>query len=253
MEQFEPLGCLLFAREKRAAGGSEAAAADRAARALGEDVGAAHEAKVADQPVQIGVADRHTVDIDHRFAEPDRLEQRRERRTVNAGVKARARAAVDAVGGDHGLAQARKTGAADDRAEQQTAGAKHMAKRECRGLDIVGRFQFADRQAQIDACRRHICQIADANVGHDRRQPVAPLLVAVSDNRRRAEAGAHVREPIEAIVECAMVEEIVAVEARGALAPQGAGMIVEQRRFHTPLVQGCAGGNKGAWRRLRQE
>ena len=135
-------------------------------------------------------------------------------------------AAVDAVGGEHGIAQPWKAGAADDRAEQQAAGTEHVAQRERRRLHVIGRFQIADRDAQVDTFG---CQIDPnvAGIGHDCGQSIMPALVVAANDHCRVERGRHVRQPVETIVERTVMEESIAGEAGGALLPQGAGAVVD--------------------------
>ena len=135
-------------------------------------------------------------------------------------------AAVDAVGGEHGIAQSRKAGAADDRAEQQAAGTEHVAQRERRRLHVIGGFQIADRNTQVDTFGCHIGPDV-ANIGHDCGQSIMPALVVAANDHRRVERDRYVRQSVETIVERTVMEESIAGEAGGALLPQGAGAFVE--------------------------
>lgn len=122
-----------------------------------------------------------------------------------------------------------------------------MAKNEGRGLDVVGRFKIADRQAEVDARGRDLRRLSKTHVADDRRQPIVPARVADANDCRGFEARTNVGKPVEAIVERAVVEKTIATEPGSALLASGAGAIIEQRSLHGTLVQGGAGGNKGVW------
>ncbi len=83
------------------------------------------------------------------------------------------------------------------------------------------------------------------DIRNDRGQSIVPPPIVSADDRRRVEPDSHVRQSIQAIVERAGLEKSVATEPGGTVAPEKAGMVVEQGRFHGMLVQGRAGGNKG--------
>ncbi len=248
MEQVEPLHRMVAAVEEGGPGNTECAAADRAATALVEDVGAAHEAQITNQPVEAGIAHHDAIDVDHGLDQPDRDQQGCERGAVDGGVKAgRGGASIETVGGKHRGPKSRQAVAADDRSEQQPAGTKPRAQSEGSGLDIVGRFQIADRQAQVEAERLHFGHRAKIEAGTDRGQSGMPVGIVAADGCG-VEGRTDVGQPVEAIVECALVKEAIAAKARGSALAKGVGMIVEQKRFHAALVQGGAGGNKGQWR-----
>ena len=72
MKQFEALDGAIQAIQKIHSGGGQSATANRAPGALIENIGAAHCAQIADQPVEIGIVDRYAIDIDDRLAKADR-------------------------------------------------------------------------------------------------------------------------------------------------------------------------------------
>lgn len=246
MEQFERLRGRLRAIEEIGARRGQSAPGDRAARAFGEDIGAAHRAEVGNEPVEAGITGRHAVDFDDGLDEPDRGEQGGERRPVDARVAMRRCTTIGAVGSEHRAAQAREAATADDGAEQQPTGTEHVPQRKGRGLNVVGRFQVTDRQTQVDVGECGRLAFANGDAGPDRRQSVAPAPIGVTEDGRAFERDPNVGQPVETIVERALVEKKITAKAGGALPPEAAGMIVEQWSFHGALVQGHAGGNKGA-------
>ena len=219
-------------------------------RLIGKDVGTAHRAQVADQSVEVGISDIDPFDVDHRIVEPDRGQQRGQRRPVDHRMTARNSAAVEAIGGKHRCAQPWQAGAADDRADQQPPRPQAGAQGErCRGKVIDG-LKRPNRQAQVGRLRLKRGGIEDGisdgpDVAGDGRKDAAPAIIVAADDQCGIESAANVGQAIETFVKRALAKEVIAAEPERAMEPDAAQLIVEQDSGHIRLVRNRASRNKG--------
>ena len=214
-------------------------------------------AQVGDQPVERRIGDRDPIDVDHRHDEAAAGEQRRQRGRLDPRMDVRRRRAARLVGGAHRAAQLRQGVAAGHRADQQRVRAQRRAEPPQRARQIVDRVERADRDAP-DRSRRLAARPRSSMIGcaargarrtaaRDRRRrrgrPTAPSRagqsgsgqpISSAESKRRWIS----REPLEAVVERALVQEQLAARCgtRGRGAARASRMS-NSRLGHAALVR----------------
>ena len=232
--------------------------------ALGEHVRGAHAAQIANECRQVGIAQRHAVDVDHWHDEAGGGQQSGERGWSDPRVGARGGGASQAVGGKHRAAQGRETVAPGERADEGAVGAQGAADRGQRRAEVVDGVERANGDHQVEAraavivtvflgagaARRAGEQAAgieafdDVGNGFEARCPAG---IGNADQQGASEAALDVAEAIEAFGEGALVEEEFRATAPGTVADENAASAIEQ-------VGGIGRGRHGpscamAWRR----
>ena len=220
-------------------------------RTLGQHVRSAHGAKVADQRGKARIAQRDTVDVDHRHDEASGAEQTGERRRLDARMGARGGGAGGAIGGEHRAAQGGQAVASGKSAEKGAVGTHRAANCLQGGAEAIHRVEGADRDDEVEASGAEVVGVffgtgAGGRRGEQRAgverldgfsvrlESIDPAGIGDADEQRGGEAARHVGEAVEAFGEGALVEEQLRAAARGAVAAQAPQGAVEQvgRRGH---------------------
>lgn len=85
------------------------------------------------------------------------------------------------------------------------------------------------------------------DIGDNGCKLVAPSWIGPARDIGPSEALSDIRQPVEAVGECAIVEELFPAEALGATASQSVDAFIEQIKGHDMLVRILGKRNKGAW------
>lgn len=125
-----------------------------------------------------------------------------------------------------------------------------MTHSEGGGGKVAGRFKRADREAQVErgGVQPNALQIArccDRGVGKGIAESGDPSIGRRANDQRGRKGPLDVGQPIKAVVEGAIVEKAVAIDASGAVEPKLSKRLIENRAAHLILVRGPASRNKG--------
>lgn len=247
MQDFHLLDSAIAALEECGASSCKSAAANGHARPGGEHIGHAHGAKIANQAVERPVGKFDPVNIDHRIDEARLSQKPRQTRRLDSRVDMGRRAALAAIGREHRPAQSWKALPAGNGAKQQAAGPQHQMQRGSGQRQAIGGIEQANRQTEIEAAgsewqRFEVGAPTAGSSGHERAgidhlqpvrlQPIQPLRVRTAGEQHVSKDAADVGEPVQAIVEGAVVKHGLNADPRGTVAAKGAEAMVEQGAWH---------------------
>lgn len=266
MEDFDRLSGSFPAFNESRPGRIKRLAGDWSARSRVEDVRRPHCAQIADQRVQLAVAQLHSIDVHDRLGEAGGREKLRETRSIDARMNMRARLTDYCVRCEHGFAKALETVASSYRAQQQAARLEDEVQSGGGQGQVVGGIEQTDRYHQVEPItvegegfqvstlatrhRRHQRSWID-NVNLGRGNTGGPLGVGATCQQHVRKACANVREPVQAIVESAIVEEGLDTGARCPVATHGTKAMIE-KIGHGDLVRRARRGDKGMMRAIVQ-